>query len=150
MCGMVSITGSELAKPPDLVGVVQCRCGECGPVQVWWVWSSAGVVGVVQCSGWVCVCVAVQVLSDLREAEEVHKDREGLHQQTLRWAEEERSRLVAAHSNLQQSRDQCRWDCGTGSATPRQCRVCCAVWDGMCRCEVLWSDMHTGHGVLLS
>ena len=32
-----------------VVGVVQCRCGGCGPMQVWWVWSSVGVVGVVQC-----------------------------------------------------------------------------------------------------
>ena len=154
-CGLVQCGCSPVQvwwvwSSAGVVGVVQCRYGGCGLVQVWWVWSSAGVVGVVRCrcsgSGPVqalftyvslipllCVCVhacvpmCVQVLSDLREAEEVQKDREGLHQQTLRWSEEERSRLAAAHSNLQQSKDQCRWDWGTGSATPCQCRVCCAV-----------------------
>ena len=131
-CGCGPVQVWWVWSSAGVVGVVQCRCGGCGPVQVWWVWSSADPIyiclshPIVVC---VCACVRarVQVLSDLREAEEVQKDREGLLQQTLRWSEEERSRLVAAHSNLQQSKDQCRWDWGTGSATPCQCRVCCAV-----------------------
>lgn len=55
-----------------------------------------------------CVCVCVQVLHSLREAEEVQKDKEELHLQTLRWVEQECGRLTEAHNALQQSRDQCR------------------------------------------
>ena len=75
-------------------------CG-CGPL------CGGRSVSLCMC---VCVCVSlsVQVLCGLREAEAVQKDREELHAQTLRWAGQERGRLTAAHTAVQESRDQCR------------------------------------------